>query len=391
MPLILSERRSNEGEQAYLRSAMELAAQLAQDEHFVLAPEGMYAELTAAGRQKIEKNAAGAPWRHTLHREEILCTALAAVHLYERDRHYLVRDGEVAIVDESTGRLAPGRVWSRGLHLMIELKEGCRPSGDTAPIAQITYQRFFRRYLALGGMSGTVTEARAELLAVYGLPVTKVPLARPDRRSVAATRLYPERETQWQAVVEQAIAVSRSGRPVLIGTDSVAESEALSRRLGEAGAKHAVLNARQDRDEASVIAEAGRAGSITVATNIAGRGTDIALEVGVAERGGLHVISCQHNASRRIDRQLIGRCARRGDPGSAQALLALDKPLIARFAPRWLARAVGSKGMDSPQWLVRLLVRLPQWIEENRQRAQRRALLQRDTQAARQLAFGRTE
>lgn len=274
---------------------------------------------------------------------------------------------------------------------MIELKEGCRPSGDTAPIAQITYQRFFRRYLALGGMSGTVTEARAELLAVYGLPVTKVPLARPDRRSVAATRLYPERETQWQAVVEQAIAVSRSGRPVLIGTDSVAESEALSRRLGEAGAKHAVLNARQDRDEASVIAEAGRAGSITVATNIAGRGTDIALEVGVAERGGLHVISCQHNASRRIDRQLIGRCARRGDPGSAQALLALDKPLIARFAPRWLARAVGSKGMDSPQWLVRLLVRLPQWIEENRQRAQRRALLQRDTQAARQLAFGRTE
>ena len=389
MPLILSERRSNEGEREYLRGALGLAGKLVQTEHFVLYPQGMYAQLTPAGRAEVEQSSAGAPWRNRIYREESLCTALAALYLYERDRHYMVRDGTVNIIDESTGRLAAGRVWSRGLHLLIELKENCAPSGDTAALAQITYQRFFQRYLGLSGMSGTLTEARGELYAVYGLPVVKVPLSRPDRRTVIATQLYADRESQWQAAVAQAIEVSRSGRPVLIGTDSLAESEEISRRLHAAGARHAVLNARQDGDEARIIAEAGAAGKITVSTNMAGRGTDIALAPGVAERGGLHVISCQHNTTRRIDRQLLGRCARRGDPGSAQTLLSLDKPLIARMAPKWLGRAIGARSLERPRWLVRALVRLPQRAEENRQRAQRKQLLERDRRAG--LSFGGTE
>jgi preprotein translocase subunit SecA len=389
VPLILSERRSNEGERDYLRGVLTLAARLAQNEHFVLRRQTMSAELTPAGRQALEHAAAGAPWRNRMHREEAVCTALAALHLYERDRHYLVKDATVNIIDESTGRVAEGRVWSRGLHLMVELKEDCPPSGDTATVAQITYQRFFRRYLALAGMSGTLKEAHGELQAVYGLPVVEVPLSRPGRRTVLATRLYTDRQSKWKAVVAETMKVSAGGRPVLIGTDSVAESEAVSRLLTEAGVAHAVLNARQDREEARIIAEAGRAGQVTVATNMAGRGTDIALGAGVAARGGLHVISCQHNATRRIDRQLVGRCARRGDPGSAQALLALDQPFIARCAPRFVARAVGEHGLESPQWLVRLLVRLPQRLEEARQRAQRRQLLERDRHAAEKHAFGK--
>ena len=389
VPLILSERRSNEAERDHLAGALRLALRLTQNEHFVLRVARMAAELTEAGRAAVEEAYAQGAWSNRLHREEVVCTALAALHLYERDRDYLVKDGKVHIIDESTGRLAHGRIWSRGLHLMVELKEECEPSGDATTVAQITYQRFFRRYIALAGMSGTLSEARGELLSVYGLPVVEVPLARPGRRRILPTRLYRDREAQWGAVVEQAALASAAGRAVLIGTDSVAESDAVSALLTQAGIAHAVLNARQDREEARVIAEAGRAGQVTVATNMAGRGTDIALEDGVAERGGLHVISCQHNASRRIDRQLVGRSARRGDPGSAQSLLALDKPLIRRIAPRWLARLAPRGGFETPRWLVHALVRAPQRAEERRQYAQRRQLLQRERAAAKRHTYGK--
>jgi preprotein translocase subunit SecA len=311
-----------------------------------------------------------------------------ALHLYKQDRHYLVRDGAVSIIDEPTGRVAPGRVWSRGLHQLIELKEHCRPSDATVTIAQITYQRFFQRYLALAGMSGTLGEARSELRSTYGLQVVEVPLGRNSRRTLLPTRLFPNREAQWQAVIEQAMTISHSDRPVLIATDSVVESEEISRLLAAAGLPHAVLNARQDKEEAHVIARAGQFRQITVATNMAGRGTDITLGHGIAELGGLHVICCQHNASRRIDRQLLGRCARRGDPGSAQSLLALDKPLLARFAPSWFTRHVGKNGFEHPQWLVKSLVRAPQRMEERRQRLQRQELLRQDFRAEHSLSFG---
>jgi preprotein translocase subunit SecA len=280
-------------------------------------------------------------------------------------------------------------VWSQGLQQLIELKEGCTPSSETVPVAQITYQRLFRRYLALAGMSGTLREARNELLATYGLGVVRVPLYNPDRRRRLKPRFYPTRDAQWKAVVERVLRVTAMGRPVLVGTDSVIDSEQLGRRLVEAGVEHAVLNAHQDREEARIIAAAGTRGHVTVATNMAGRGTDIALAPGVAQLGGLHVICCQHNPSRRLDRQLVGRCARRGDPGSTEALLSLEHPSVAKYVPQWMRRMVPEHGFDRPQWLLWLLVNTPKWFEERRHRAQRQELMRRDAQIQRTLSFGR--
>jgi preprotein translocase subunit SecA len=237
-------------------------------------------------------------------------------------------------------------------------------------------------------MSGTLSEGRDELCSVYGLEIVNVPLQRPSRRRLLPTRMFPGPDALWRAVVERAREVSCSGRPVLIGTDSVLESETLSRRLSDAGLAHAVLNARYDRSEAEIVAQAGVPGQITVATNMAGRGTDIPLAAGAAERGGLHVICCQHNASRRIDRQLVGRCARRGDPGSAETLLAANKPMIARLFPAWLPRFFGQDGAVLPGWAVALLLRLPQRLEERRQRRARRALLEHDGRAERRSLIG---
>jgi preprotein translocase subunit SecA len=388
VPLILSERATNEQERGYLEAALRVASELEAHVHFELRRAQMSAVLTDAGRALLDDRAKERLWKNRLHREETVCTALAALHLFEKDRHYLVRDNNVTIIDECTGRIAAGRVWSRGLHRLVELKESCNATGDMMTVAQITYQRFFQRYLSLAGMSGTLSEARGELAAVYGLRVVKVPLHRPDGRTVLPTRIYAERESLWEAVIAEAVDVSLRGQPVLVGTDSVVESEALSERFTRAGISHAVLNARQDAEEAHVIAEAGQAGRITVATNMAGRGTDIALGAGVADAGGLHVISCQHNASRRIDRQLLGRCARRGDPGSARTLLSADKPLIKRYVPRVLSRFLPAV-FDRPQWFVRAFATLPQRLEERRQRAQRTALLRHDLRATESSSFAR--
>ncbi len=393
VPLVLSERHENAGQTIYHQHALDLAARLVAHTDFTLDERNMSAVLSEHGRDRLEAETAGLglAWRNRLHRDESVATALAALHLYVRDRHYLVRDHNVAIIDQTTGRLAAGRAWSRGLQQMIEIREGLTPSVENVTVAQITYQRFFRRYLRLGGMSGTLREARRELQSVFGLSVVEVPLRSANRRTLLPMRLLHNREAQWDAVMDAAVEVSRAGRPVLIGTDSVAESDALSRRFAAAGFAHALLNARQDEDEARIVSAAGAAGRITIATNMAGRGTDIALGDGVAARGGLHVICCQHNESRRIDRQLVGRCARQGDPGSAQTLLSVDKPLIAQTLPRWLLQCVGSNRRALPQWLARAIVRIPQLLADGRRRAQRRELFKNDLRANRLAPGGHIE
>jgi preprotein translocase subunit SecA len=390
VPLILSEARTNPHQMQYLRQAMWVVSQLTGDEDFRLEPERMSAELTRRGCRKVDEltENLGKVWRNRLHREDTVCMALSAQHIYKCDRHYLVRDRRIGIIDETTGRLAEGRVWSRGLHQLIELKENCEPSGDQVTVAQITYQRFFQRYFRLGGMSGTLAEAQAELDFVYGLRVTRVPLQSPSKRTCLPARLLPNREALWQTVVSRAQKIGRNGRAVLIGTDSVADSEKLSKHLTQAGLDHEVLNARNDEREAEIVAKAGQPGRITVATNMAGRGTDIPLDEDVAASGGLHVISCQHNASRRIDRQLIGRCARQGDPGSTETLLSLDQPLISKLMPAWFARRVGESGLERPGWLVNLVICAPQILEERHQRAQRADMLKHDLRADRELAIG---
>ena len=396
-PLILSQPRVNPQKQRYIEQALQLAMRLTRGADFQADAAGQEAHLTEAGRAKLEELAAplGGLWRDHRHRDEIVVLALAAQHVYQRDKHYLVRDRKVIMIDQTTGRVAPGRVWSRGLHQLLEAKERCPPSGEQETIAQITYQRFFPRYHYLCGMSGTLAEARSELRGVYGLSIEEVPLRRPCRRTQLPVRVFATREAKWDAVIERLRALHDAGRPVLVGTDSVADSDHLSVLLAAARLPHVVLNARNDGEEAAIVAGAGEPGRITVTTNMAGRGTDIPLAPGVAQRGGLHVICCQHNSSPRIDRQLHGRAGRQGDPGSVETILSLEDGLLARALPTWL-RAVlagfAGRRRPLPAWLGARLIWYPQKLEERRHRADRRLLLEQDERAERRLSFaGRGE
>jgi preprotein translocase subunit SecA len=394
---VLSQSRVNVQQVNYFRQALEMADALKGGADYRLLPGESRAELTPTGLAQIDQRSEhiGGLWRDRRHREEVICMAIAARHLFLRDQHYIVRNDEIIMIDQNTGRLAPGRVWSKGLHQLIETKEGCKPTGDQETIAQITYQRFFPRYLRLGGMSGTLAEARSELFSVYGLRTERVPLRKPSRRIYLPQRMYVTREEKWGAVVRRVEKLSAGGRPVLIGTDSVADSDLLSRLLQARKLKHAVLNARDDSEEAKVVACAGQPGQITVTTNMAGRGTDIPLAPPVADGGGLHVICCQHNTSGRIDRQLQGRCARQGDPGSVETILSLEDLLIARYWPAWVRSAFSwcaQRGHRLPEWLGRLAAHLPQVSEERRQRMERKLLLAVDERAEQRLSFaGRGE
>jgi len=322
----------------------------------------------------------GGPWQRPRYRREAVHIALVGLHACRRDEHYLVRDGRIDLLDEVTGRVAVGRFWSRGLHTVVALKEGLAAPPETETVAQTTFQRFFQRYWRLGGISGTLWEARAELHEVYGARVVRIPLYRPCIRQMLPARCFDSTETMFDAVAERVAMLQAAGRPVLVGTDSVADSAHLSALLHARGVRHQLLNAVQDADEAQRIASAGVAGRVTVATNIAGRGTDIRLDAAAATAGGLHVIATMRNRSRRIDRQLIGRAARHGDPGSAESLLALDDALLTALWPAALRRAVAAfagEGGRVPAVLARPLFafaqRLCEWRDQRRRRELRHA------------------
>jgi preprotein translocase subunit SecA len=332
----------------------------------------------------------GGLWAGGRRREELVRQALTARHLYCRDTHYLVdTDGRLAIIDEFTGRLMPDRAWEAGLHQLIEVKEGCVPTSRHLTLARVSYQRLFRRYLRLAGMTATAREIAPELWDVYGLAVVRIPPHRPMRRQVLPDQMFACAADRWSAVVQQVADVHRTRRPVLIGTRSVAASEELSRWLTESGLRHQLLNARQDAHEAELIAGAGQPDQITVATNMAGRGTDIRLGPGVAGAGGLHVIATERHEARRIDRQLAGRGARQGDPGSFEAIVSLDDELIVHHAP--VGRAVAALFVRTdgsvPTWLARLVVRRAQRAAERRHAQARRDLLRMDDQLDTALAF----
>jgi preprotein translocase subunit SecA len=325
-------------------------------------------------------------WRYRRAREEIAKHALVALHVYQRDREYILRDNKVEIVDEYTGRIAEGRKWEHGLHQLIEAKENAELSPRDQTSARITYQSLFRRYARLAGMSGTAAEHAAELWAVYGLSVVRIPTHRPVRRRCLGQHLHSDAASRWEAVAHAAGLASAIGQPVLIGTRSVAASEEISRRLTARNLPHTVLNARQDRHEAEVVALAGERGRITVATNMAGRGTDIRLAAGLADIGGLHVIVTEYHESRRIDRQLIGRGARQGDPGSWEAIVSADDALFMLHVP-WLVRLMRTTSVDSTEYGVRLLRAVAQLVAERLHARERRAVLRAERQAVRQLAF----
>lgn len=244
------------------------------------------------------------------------------------DRHYIVRDGEIVIVDEFTGRLSEGRRWQAGIHQAIEAKEGLEVTVESGQAARITVQDFFGRFPRLAGMTGTASSATSELKKIYGLSVMAIPTNRPPRREQLATVVCGTSDEKWDHIVEEIREVHATGRPVLIGTRSIDKSQELAQRLQRVGIEHQVLNAHQLALEADIIAGAGQHNRVTVSTNMAGRGTDIKLEDSVLESGGLHVICTEMHESARIDRQLIGRCGRQGDPGTYRIYLALDDELL---------------------------------------------------------------
>lgn len=378
VPFILSRAGAMQSRPEHFARALALAARLEERRDFSLDLQLRSAELTDAGRATLAASAQDGDrlWALSRYREEAVRLALCALRLLHRDRDYIVRDGRVELIDATTGRTAPGRAWSRGLHQMIELKEGCRPGRVLETAAEMTYQRFFGRYLRICGMSGTLTEGRWELAQVYGLRVAQVPLRSPGLRRVLRTRVFADAQARWAYVVQRSRELRDAGRAVLVGTDTVADSQALSDAMRAAGLEHALLNARHDRAEAEVVAAAGAPGRITVATSMAGRGTDIALDPEVARRGGLHVILCQANPSPRIDRQFLGRCARRGEPGSCETLHVLDARLPRRGDELW------------PAWLARSLVRVGLRADLRRERAVRRALWRNDHAMGREPIIG---
>jgi preprotein translocase subunit SecA len=322
----------------------------------------------------------GRPWTSPRRRELIVKQALSARHLFLKDQQYLVRDGKVQIIDEHTGRIMPDRSWEMGLHQMIEAKEQVEISDPSESLARITYQRFFRRYLRLGAMTGTAEEVAGELWSVYRLPVVRVPSNKPSLRRSLPTRMYQTMDEKWRQVVTQAKVMQEAHRAVLIGTRSVETSERLSELLVSAGLEHQVLNARQDRREAEIVAQAGQPGRITVATNMAGRGTDICLAPEVTAAGGLHVIATERNEARRIDRQLFGRCARQGDPGSVEAILSWEDEIMDFCAAHpilGLARKLDFQAHVAG-WTGLVLTRAAQRAIERRHARTRKNLLDQD-------------
>jgi len=386
MPLILAAPGPAVDEAAH-RLALQLAYGLIPGRDHLLRAAERRAQLTPIGRDHVAqavraRRGLQAPVRAM---QELVETALVACHLLRRDRDYAVTPNGLALIDELTGRLADGRQWSGALHALVQLKEGLTPSAPHVTAAQITHQRLFPRYLQLAGMSGSLRESRHELRALYGSAVALVPPARPSQRRWLGTRLYRSAELKWAAVLAAVQAHKVRGQPVLVGTDSVAASAALSARLQAAGIEHQLLNAVQDADEAAQVARAGQHGVVTIATNIAGRGTDIQLDAAARAAGGLHVIAALCNRSRRIDRQLIGRCARHGDPGSAERIASLDDPLLARHLPRPLRRLLQGGGPGRlqaplPAWLAGPLLAWPQRLAEWQDLTQRRALRAADLQ-----------
>ena len=369
-PLIIGapSAREDHPEAAVYGWAAEKSGEFREKEHYEYDQKKKSVELLTAGRQLVRSIAKP----RSLNRISLVTIydhierAIRVNRDFLLDRDYVVRDGEVIIVDEFTGRLAEGRKWQAGIHQAIEAREGIAVNGGGGQAARVTIQDYFQRYERLAGMTGTASDSAAELRKIFNLRVVPIPTNAPLIRKRLASAAFGTSESKWSAIVEEVAEMRRIGRPVLIGTRSIEKSEHLSELLAAAGIDHQVLNARHHGLEAEIVAEAGQAGRITVSTNMAGRGTDIKLGDGVAELGGLHVISTEMNESARIDRQLYGRCARQGDPGTHRQFVSLEDDILEVAFGLGKARRLRRTGTQTPgRWhrLERLFRRAQKKIE----------------------------
>jgi preprotein translocase subunit SecA len=390
-PLIISETVPDDIDETVYVQAIALAQQLKRDVDFVQSKDRDI-WLTATGNQMLKgfTEDLDGLWKSALWSRDLIQKALSALYLFQRDQHYIIAENKVQIVDEFTGRAMPDRTWERGLHQMIEVKEGCEISGQRKTLSQITYQRFFGRYLLLAGMTGTAKEVEPELKRVYDISVAKVPTHKASRRKRLPDRVFTTSEARWRHVAVRTSELAAMGRAVLVGTRSVEGSEYLGRLLADMGLVHTVLNARQDDIEAEAVVQAGLPGKVTVATNMAGRGTDIKLSDEVAETGGLHVILTEFHESARVDRQLFGRAARQGDPGTVEAIVSLEDELFVRYAPlitRIVVRSILPNIRFIQENLFRLLVLYAQTKAERYARKIRLDTIRRDKKWLQALGF----
>ena len=330
----------------------DVAAKLKEGEDYTVDEKQKTVAPTEAGIAKTEKllgvsnmydGENGVDYSHQL------MAALKAKALMHRDRDYVVKDGEVIIVDEFTGRLMFGRRYSEGLHQAIEAKEHVKVERESQTLATITFQNYFRMYDKLSGMTGTAKTEEQEFQKIYGLDVVVVPTNKPNIRIDYPDVIYNTRRAKYRAVANAIEELHKKGRPVLVGTTSIQQSEDLSELLKKRGIEHNVLNAKFHEKEAEIVADAGQMGAVTIATNMAGRGTDIVLGDGVAELGGLHIIGTERHESRRIDNQLRGRCARQGDPGSTRFYLSLEDDLMRLFGSDNISGIMDKLGMEEDE------------------------------------------
>ncbi len=392
VPLIIARSRREDEMSRVYRDAAALCAKLDEGPDYTIDYVRRRADLKRRGTERAHAlfqellARGGEPiWKATRRGEELLRQALVARHCYLSGQQYQVVDGKVVIVDEYTGRFLPDRSWEHGLHQAVEAKEGVDVTADRETLARLSFQRFYRTYPFLCGMTGTAADATIEIEGVYARPVTIIPTNKPVVREQWPLRVFRSAGDKWQAIAASIEDVHSVGRPILVGTRSIAASELLSGLLTQRGLPHQVLNANFDKDEAELIARAGQGAhghppAITVATNMAGRGTDIKLDDTGLKAGGLHVILTEMHGAQRIDRQFIGRAGRQGDPGSAQVFVSLEDDVVTKFAPilaQLLRERSSSPELRGTGFAARIF-RLAQSRSEARERRNRAAVLRQD-------------
>jgi preprotein translocase subunit SecA len=348
-PLIISGPAEESTNLYYILNRV--AQQLKRGQHFTVDEKARSVLITEEGIARAEKLLNINNIYDPRHIEVVhhLNQALKAHQLFKRDDEYIVKDGQVIIVDEFTGRLMPGRRYSDGLHQALEAKEGVRIENENQTLATITFQNYFRMYKKLAGMTGTADTEAEEFKKIYNLEVMVIPTHKNMIREDFPDVIYRSAEEKFQAAVEEIKECHDHGQPVLVGTTSIEKSEYLSKLLKREGIQHEVLNAKHHEKEAEIVAQAGQFGHVTIATNMAGRGTDIVLGIGVVEQGGLHILATERHEARRIDNQLRGRSGRQGDPGSSRFYLSLEDDLLRIFGSDRIKGLMGRLGMDDGQ------------------------------------------
>ena len=394
-PLILSGGEA-ETDEAQVREAFQkahqVAASLVPDRDFQLDRQRESLTMTGTGLEVVSQALANSghlrlvrPWKKYVE------NAVRAIHCLRLDEHYVINDQEIQIVDQQTGRIFADRSWQDGLHEAVAIKEELEPPEHGLTQARITRQRYFQKYDALSGLTGTATALAREFEAVFGAQVKVIPTHQPNQRHVLNPRFFDSVSNKLSAIARMAVERSKRGQPVLIGTRTIADSRRVAFTIQELGRMPVVLNGCQDDCEAEIVARAGIAGQVTIATNMAGRGTDIKLDPAARENGGLHVIASEPNDSRRVDEQLFGRCARQGDPGSAQLFVSAEDELLTRFSPATSQRLRQIKVPhgESNDRLERE-IRLAQHNSERQQLLRRQLLMKQDLSLdkVRQAIFG---